>query len=201
MLTLFVIGWLLARFYSKDKNAQNKLRAIYPYALWRSVVLLILFAFIVAVCIGIIILLISLFYSEILVWIFLDFTIPLTLLGVVSIILTLKHIGKFISKLLLMEDNFSIPNFRNLVFRFGIISSLIIPIWWSSVSLSSPASKIVIKSEPVFPDTSGVFTINLAIRNISNQPLYTSNKGNILSWWDDENPVYRSDFFFLHKSS
>ena len=37
--------------------------------------------------------------------------------------------------------------------------------------------------------------VNLAISNFSNEPLFTNNKGNILSWWDDENPVYVNDIF------
>lgn len=188
-------GWLLTVFCFRDKRIQNKILILFPYVFWRSAMLLLFFLIVTLVCLLGLILLTSIFYDDIFLWILLIYQFILIPLGVTIIFLAIWKTKIFISNFF-KENIFFKSRIRCSIFHVGIIILLLIPVWWSTVSLSPPASKVVINPEPIYSDTSDVTTVNVSLRNLSNQPLFTSNKGNVLSWWDDENPVYRRDFLF-----
>jgi len=87
--------------------------------------------------------------------------------------------------------------FRSFFFRCGVISALILPLWWSSVALSPPAARVAIgpESELTLAEDSKTFTATLALRNLSGRPLFAKKKGTMLTWWDDESPVTEEAFF------
>lgn len=194
-LGLLGAGWIISRLCGKERIEQAWLRDIFPYVLWRSVVLSLVISVFVGLGISLLPFVSILIAGGMAMAILI---VPLLVfLGVLLIpFLTLRRLAPFMA--MLRGDRSDIANIcvRSFLFRLGALSSLIIPIWWSYLALSPAAAKVAASPDTtlVLADDLTHFSVTINLRNFSGHPLAATKTGTVLQWWDDENPVMETGF-------
>jgi len=197
-LALMGISWLLSRACGHSAGERKWLREIFPYVLWRSAILLAVGAVLSVPPLLIIgsIALIPWQGSSGFFLLLLFAKYILFVSGLLGFSLSIWRLKEFIGGLRRERRTTDRrKRVRLFIFRIGAVVSLLLPIWWSMESLSSDAAKVAIQPDPELIIRNQKIEATINLRNLSNNALFAKKHGSILSWWDDEHPVFKRDFF------